>query len=601
MKYGFVIDQRKCIGCHACTVACKAEHDVPIGVYRTWVKYVEKGEFPNTRRHFLVNRCNHCDDAPCVAICPTKALFKRADGIVDFDRERCIGCKSCMQACPYDAIYIDPNTHTAAKCNFCAHRVEQGLQPACVVVCPEQAIIAGDLHDPNSQIARLVGRESVRVRRPEQGTGPNVYYIGADESAIDPEALPEADLYMFMKPAQLTAKGTVEAIASKVSSLTPTRSSLRQAAQQGREAYRETAAESRSSEKTDGVQKSPVAATGASDIQVRLAAVGLPPVAAAEAHAMELRAQGVVDRRTYRGSAQVGYDVPKARPWGWMVSAYLGTKSIAAGVILAAWFRLGLGLASGGRTLVSFGAPALALLFLGITLLFLVADLKRPERFWYILLKANRRSWLVWGAWILMAYGALAVVWVGAWLLVSRDWTQLPAWQGALRVLVWPTAMLAAAAAGYSALLFGQAEGRDFWQSPLLLPHLIVQALLAGASALALMGLAVGADPPAIALLARVLLGAVAAHAVLIGSELFMPHTNRHVALAAHVLVMGPLALPFWGLAVGVGIALPVVLVPVALATGASVLLALGAVAALVGLFAYEHCFVVAGQAVPLS
>src|SRR5467141_2712403 len=89
-KYAFVIDQRKCIGCHACTVACKAEHDVPIGVYRTWVKYSEKGEFPNSRRYFLVNRCNHCDDAPCVAICPTKALFKRKDGIVDFDSSRCI-------------------------------------------------------------------------------------------------------------------------------------------------------------------------------------------------------------------------------------------------------------------------------------------------------------------------------------------------------------------------------------------------------------------------------------------------------------------------------------------------------------------------------
>src|SRR6266568_928685 len=82
-KYAFVIDQRKCIGCHACTVACKAEHDVPIGVYRTWVKYVEKGEFPNSRRYFLVNRCNHCDDAPCVTICPTKALFRREDGIVN--------------------------------------------------------------------------------------------------------------------------------------------------------------------------------------------------------------------------------------------------------------------------------------------------------------------------------------------------------------------------------------------------------------------------------------------------------------------------------------------------------------------------------------
>ena len=108
MRYGFVIDQRKCIGCHACTVACKEENRVPLGAFRTWVKYIERGAFPDTRRYFSVLRCNHCDAAPCVTICPTVALYRRDDGIVDFDGDRCIGCKSCMQACPYDALYIDP-------------------------------------------------------------------------------------------------------------------------------------------------------------------------------------------------------------------------------------------------------------------------------------------------------------------------------------------------------------------------------------------------------------------------------------------------------------------------------------------------------------
>ena len=148
MRYGFVIDQRKCIGCHACTVACKEENHVPVGAFRTWVKYVERGEWPGTRRYFSVLRCNHCESAPCVTICPTRALYTRDDGIVDFDRDRCIGCKACMQGCPYDALYIDPDTNTAAKCHYCAHRVESGLEPACVVVCPEQAIISGDLDDP---------------------------------------------------------------------------------------------------------------------------------------------------------------------------------------------------------------------------------------------------------------------------------------------------------------------------------------------------------------------------------------------------------------------------------------------------------------------
>jgi Fe-S-cluster-containing dehydrogenase component len=151
MKYGFVIDNRKCIGCHACTVACKTENHVPLGVNRTWVKYVEKGTFPNTRRVFQVTRCNHCEKPPCVTICPVTAMYQRKDGIVDFNSERCIGCKACMQACPYDSIYIDPDEGTAAKCHFCAHRTEVGLEPACVVVCPEHAIIAGDLSDPTSE------------------------------------------------------------------------------------------------------------------------------------------------------------------------------------------------------------------------------------------------------------------------------------------------------------------------------------------------------------------------------------------------------------------------------------------------------------------
>ena len=156
MNYGFLIDNRMCIGCHACTVACKSEHDVPIGVNRTHVKYIEKGIFPNSKREFSVHRCNHCLIAPCVEICPTTALYNRDDGIVDFDNDRCIGCKSCMQACPYDALYIDPETNTAAKCNYCAHRLDGGYEPACVIVCPVEAIISGDLNDPQSKIAGTV-------------------------------------------------------------------------------------------------------------------------------------------------------------------------------------------------------------------------------------------------------------------------------------------------------------------------------------------------------------------------------------------------------------------------------------------------------------
>ena len=187
-NYGFAIDLRKCIGCHACTIACKAEHQIPVGVNRCWVKTVEKGTFPDTRRFFFPVLCNQCTDAPCVRICPTKALFKRRDAIVDLNAANCIGCRACMEACPYDQLFIDPNTHTAEKCNFCANRVENRLLPACVIVCPTECRIFGDLDDPTSAVSHIVQREAFTVRKPEKGTGPRIFYLGAEESAIRPEA-----------------------------------------------------------------------------------------------------------------------------------------------------------------------------------------------------------------------------------------------------------------------------------------------------------------------------------------------------------------------------------------------------------------------------
>ncbi len=185
-SYGFAIDNRKCIGCHACSTACKSENEVPLGVFRTWVKSVETGLYPDVTRHFQVTRCNHCTDAPCATICPTSAMHKRDDGIVDFDKDACIGCKACMQACPYDAVHIEPETRTAAKCNFCAHRVTVGLEPACVVVCPEHAIVAGDLHDPSSELSRLLAAEPTTVRRPEKGTSPKLFYVDGERVLMQP-------------------------------------------------------------------------------------------------------------------------------------------------------------------------------------------------------------------------------------------------------------------------------------------------------------------------------------------------------------------------------------------------------------------------------
>ena len=199
VQWGKVIDQTSCIGCHACSTACKSENAVPLGVNRTYVKYVDVGQFPAARRAFQVTRCNQCEHPPCVEACPTTAMYRRPDGIVDFDKNICIGCKACIAACPYDAIFINPEDHSAEKCNFCAHRLEVGLEPACVVVCPTEAIMIGNLKDPESRVARFVNRDVVAVRRPEKETLPKLFYKGAHQATLDPLAAqrPEGGIFMW--------------------------------------------------------------------------------------------------------------------------------------------------------------------------------------------------------------------------------------------------------------------------------------------------------------------------------------------------------------------------------------------------------------------
>ena len=199
VQWAKVIDHTRCIGCHACTTACKSENLVPLSVTRTYVKHVDVGVFPQARRAHQVTRCNQCAHAPCATACPTSAMFKRSDGIVDFDKSICIGCKACMAACPYDAIFINPEDHSAEKCNFCAHRIDVGLEPACVVVCPTQAILIGDMNDGDSYVAQIVNREAVAVRRPEKETLPKLFYKGAHQATLDPLAArrPEGGLFMW--------------------------------------------------------------------------------------------------------------------------------------------------------------------------------------------------------------------------------------------------------------------------------------------------------------------------------------------------------------------------------------------------------------------
>ncbi|HEU4343563.1 MAG TPA: 4Fe-4S dicluster domain-containing protein [Candidatus Binatia bacterium] len=506
MRYGFVIDQNRCIGCHACTVACKEEHNIAVGVNRTWVKYVEKGTYPDTRRHFAVLRCNHCDDAPCIEICPTVALFRRRDGIVDFDHERCIGCQSCMQACPYDALYIDPDRNTAAKCNFDASRVERGYKPACEVVCPTEAILSGDLDDPGSAISRRIALEKVSVRKPEKGTRPKLFYVGVDGDLLQPTMMaPQSGHFWAEK-------------------------------QPGEDLY------------------------------------------ALQNHT----------ERSIPGVAREVYDVPHATPWGKKIASYLWTKSIAAGMPLLSALFLTLGFEE-DTIVLSFLSPLVSLSFLAATVLLLVLDLKQPARCLYLLTKPNPRSWLVLGSYALMSFGVLATVWL--WQGVATG--------GVSPWIVWLTALFAILSAGYSAFLFAQARGRDFWQSPLLFWHLLVQAIVAGAAMLILTGSVFGLSLGLFYSLGNALIVALLLSLAMICGELCVKHGSEEVARAADLLIKGALRRQFWLFAIGVGVVAPLALL---LWPGASIAFyVIASVLALTGLWVYEHLWIKAGQAVPLS
>jgi tetrathionate reductase subunit B len=183
-RYAFLIDLRKCIGCRTCQVACKAENDVPLGVYRTWVKEVEKGEYPKVRRHFTPVLCNQCDKPACTTVCPVVATYSMPNGIVYIDPHRCIGCGYCMAACPYAVRFIHPVRRVAEKCDWCWPRLREGHgPPACARACPTGVFVFGDLNDPESDIARLIARESTSVLKPESGNEPQIYYIGLDDEA----------------------------------------------------------------------------------------------------------------------------------------------------------------------------------------------------------------------------------------------------------------------------------------------------------------------------------------------------------------------------------------------------------------------------------
>lgn len=184
-RWVMVIDLRKCIGCQACTVACSTENRMPAGQFRTLVSQYEIEKNGEPRSAMLPRLCNHCEEPPCIPVCPVQATYQRDDGTVVVDNTRCVGCAYCVQACPYDARFINHQTKTADKCTFCIHRVQAGLLPACVETCVGGARVFGNIRDPKSAVSQLIERFPTEGLKPELGTRPQVYYIGLDSRLQD--------------------------------------------------------------------------------------------------------------------------------------------------------------------------------------------------------------------------------------------------------------------------------------------------------------------------------------------------------------------------------------------------------------------------------
>jgi tetrathionate reductase subunit B len=202
--WAMIMDIEKCIGCGNCVRACEAENDVPSGYFRTWVERYHVDDYdlehplvdsPNgghdgfpekykdgAKTFFVPKLCNHCADSPCVQVCPVGATFRTEDGVVLVDQKYCLGCRYCIQACPYGCRFLNPKTNTADKCTLCYHRITKGLTTACCEACPTQARVLADLKNPKDPVHEFLRTHSVQVLKPHMATGAKVFYKNLDGS-----------------------------------------------------------------------------------------------------------------------------------------------------------------------------------------------------------------------------------------------------------------------------------------------------------------------------------------------------------------------------------------------------------------------------------
>jgi hypothetical protein len=440
-----------------------------------------------------------------------------------------------MQACPYDALYIDPETNTAAKCNYCAHKIDGGYEPACVIVCPVEAIISGDLEDTNSKIAQLVANEETMTRKPEKMTDPNLYYVNGTNEMLDPNATERDGDYVWSE--QAAGVGHYAKYADQRLADSDTENLLVQLAMENS------------------------ARTG-------------KPI---DKRAIDNVAQEIQQNMDTQEARRV-YDSPsKGVLWGWEVPAYVWTKAIATGTFLmmAVWHFFNGGLESSSE----MAGLITTLVFMGLTGGLLVKDIDRPDRFLYVLLRPQWKSWLVRGAYIITGFGGfVSLKFLDNYLQLGLDWLWIPG------------IVFAGLGAVYTAFLFNQARARDLWQTPIQSAiHMLVHAIMAGSVFMTVIA------PNSSHWMANILLWGIVVNMLIIAKEILIPHDTPDTKKAIHLMTKGYYSKYFWA-GIVIGNLIPIVVLNVF----PSMSLIAGGLA-LVGIYLTEFVRIRVPQMIPLS